>query len=318
MSRHLFITGMSRSGTTWISDRLNSFDKVVVIGETAFWGRLYIEPEDRMAYSEKEASIAFDSLCGRADKIGLIYRNLNKKELEKRKDKVLGSLDYPVTPCRLYDAFIDTVNFIEGTEVCIEKTPHHINWIDRIIASCPESKIIVMKREPYGFMLSYKHQGDRKPERTRKAFKRRYHPAACAIVWRGYMRSIWKYSERYPDSLLVIDNEEIAKDPVHTVKKAAEFLNIPVDGESITDAERINSSFQQRGRKKLSGADVFWMNLLAAKEIVYYGVREQKVLYDISVVKSFLDLPAWAVINMIDMKRIVKGSLFKYLINWMK
>jgi len=318
MSRHLFITGMSRSGTTWISDRLNSFDKVVVIGETAFWGRLYIEPEDRMAYSEKEASIAFDSLCGRADKIGLIYRNLNKKELEKRKDKVLGSLDYPVTPCRLYDAFIDTVNFIEGTEVCIEKTPHHINWIDRIIASCPESKIIVMKREPYGFMLSYKHQGDRKPERTRKAFKRRYHPAACAIVWRGYMRSIRKYSERYPDSLLVIDNEEIAKDPVHTVKKAAEFLNIPVDGESITDAERINSSFQQRGRKKLSGADVFWMNLLAAKEIVYYGVREQKVLYDISVVKSFLDLPAWAVINMIDMKRIVKGSLFKYLINWMK
>jgi len=318
MSKHLFITGMSRSGTTWISDRLNSLNKVIVIGETAFWGRLYLEPEDRKAYSEKEASIAFDSLCERADRIGLNYKRLNVEELQKEKEKVLGSLRYPVTPCCLYDAFIDTVNAVEGTEACIEKTPHHINWIDRIIESCPESRIIVMKREPYGFMLSYKHQGDRKPERTRKAFKRRYHPAACAIVWRGYMRSIRKYSERYPDSLLVIDNEEIAKDPVHTVKKSAEFLNIPVEGELISATDRINSSFQQGSRKKLSGADVFWMNLLAAKEIVYYGIREQKVSYDISVVKSFLDLPAWAVINMIDMKRIVKGSLFKYLMNWMK
>ncbi len=40
-----FIVGMSRSGTTWLSNSLNAHPSVAVFGETGFWGKMYIVPK---------------------------------------------------------------------------------------------------------------------------------------------------------------------------------------------------------------------------------------------------------------------------------
>ena len=50
-----FIVGLSRAGTTWMSLSLNRHPDTAAIGETGFWARLFVEPNEQDRYGEPEA-----------------------------------------------------------------------------------------------------------------------------------------------------------------------------------------------------------------------------------------------------------------------
>jgi hypothetical protein len=181
----------------------------------------------------------------------------------------------------------------EGAQYVVEKTPHHINYVQRIAEAYPEAKFIVMARDPYGFMLSYKHQGDRQVPKERKRFKKLYHPLGCALVYRGYARSIQCALSSHPDRVKLVRLRELKEDSEAVIRELERFLE--VDTVAFTSPPK-NSSFPGRTPPTLDPADIFWMNAVASRDLqaLGYEVREGPRDYT-DVGKSFLRIPAWGI-----------------------
>lgn len=315
-----FIVGMSRGGTTWLTKLLNAHSDCVALGETTFWGRGYIKPaSEDLRYTEAEFFAAKDVLlqtqlitCG--DGVGCFAR-LTQLAWESR----VRDISYKgQTPCELFDAAMNAACLVEEKSRWVEKTPHHLNSIDRIISSYPNAKFIVQVRDPYGFMSSYKYQGERKQENAKRYFRRLYHPIACSILWKRYFRQSVAVAKKYPEYVQLLKFDDLKVAPKSVYARVLDFLDLAHQPfpEGVQDK---NSSFNQVVQRKLSNADVFWMNALASREIDEIGaVKQQASVFSFSVLKSILTLPIWFFWLLGPVRRKVKVPFFRYIWKWGK
>jgi hypothetical protein len=317
-----FIVGMSRAGTTWLSKCLNEQPDAAVFGETAYWGRGFVPPRADGSYGPEELRRVRQWLKTATWIIGLVgqgpgmLRRLTLQNLPDFIDQVMDDVQPPVTPAELYRLLCERVGRFEGKPIVIEKTPHHVNWIDRITAALPESRFVVMVRDPYSFMLSYKHQGDRKAEPVRQKYRLRIHPFGCAMVWRTFMRAAQAAVKRHPDRTLLVRFEDITRDPAGQLARVQTFLGL--ERAAVTD--RIppdNTSFPQGHRPELTDADLFWMRALAGRDVRACGQALRRPRFGWPVLWSILTAPVWAVRNAIDMRRIIAGPSWRYLWRWL-
>ncbi|XAM00173.1 sulfotransferase [Phycisphaeraceae bacterium D3-23] len=314
-----FIVGMSRGGTTWMSRVLNTHPDVASFGETLFWGRRYRPTDTQGCWSRDDldtlADELADSLMGPSgDKPGSL--TTEPAVLNKSVAQTIRSFEAPAKPADVFEAMCRAVLDAEGKAIAIEKTPHHLNWTTRIEDAMPGARFLIMRRDPYGFMLSYKHQGDRLSNNTRRTFHALYHPIGCALVWRGYVRSIRAACERYPGQTMVVDLHQ-EPDERELLARVVEFFGLaPAD--LAGNVPRDNTSFPDAKRPELSGADRFWLNRIARQEIAQSGVEKQPVgLRDsFAVLGSVLYTPFWAFRVWFHMRRNTQGSTFAYLWRW--
>ena len=318
-----FICGMSRSGTTWMSHCLNMHKECATFGETLFWGRNYVEPQGNGRYRDE----IFRDLVSRISDIKL---DSERAEFGKLKTNTLigWSQDMPKyllaledkTPVNLFKMICQFVINSEGKRVAIEKTPHHVNWIPRINKVLPDSRFIVMVREPYGFMRSYKYQGLQAGERVRRIFERQYHPVQAALVWRGYAKSIIRATEDYSDKVIVIRNEQLIDDPRNVLKRVSRFLGLSSDDISFdTIPARANSSIVGASKLELDSADYFWMNLIARKQIKNLGYDiNNSPYYFVEIVTTFIKLPLWIFRTIYLLNNNSNSNIFKYIFRWLK
>ncbi|MCA9582782.1 MAG: sulfotransferase, partial [Myxococcales bacterium] len=213
-----FLCGMSRSGTTWMSLRVNEHPDAAMFGETMYFGRRYLEPKSPPHYSDTELRKAYAALEGSAlwnVKVveGANYNNIDPERPDLVLREAIDNLPRPATPAALFTAVAEAIAEAEGAQVAVEKTPHHLMWIDRIAEAYPEARFVINLRDPYGFTLSYKHQGDRLADHAKDSFGTLYHPAACAMLWRGYARAAQKAQERYGDRIHVVRYDDIQERP---------------------------------------------------------------------------------------------------------
>ncbi len=311
-----FIVGMSRSGTHWLAECLNTHADVVVIGETAFWGRKYVQPSDNGTYSHThldevqrrhrggcKTTQASLKLSG---KNGIISNVVD----EFKKEGVFPE------PRHVFNRICDRIAQVEKKPFVIEKTPHHINWVERIDLAYPCAKFIIMMREPYSFMQSYKHQGDRKHDDAREAYRRVYHPIGCSLVYRGYVRSIRHAIAKLGDRALLVDYHDVKNQPQRVLERVQEFLGIP-NKPILLPA--VNSSFPSGVRTSLRADDIFWMNFVAGREIRQMGFelkRNHGNIYEVAM--SFAQVPGWIVNVLLLMQKQVAGGLFSYLLRWLR
>ncbi len=293
---------MSRSGTKWLVKNLNHHEDIVAFGETLFWGRGYIQPSAQGNYTPQQLTKVVSRLASmrpspRGNSAGCL-----KKETVEGWSEIINSSFSELTgkhrsPAELFKQLLKAVSAAEGKRVAVEKTPHHINWINRIIEALPNAKFVATYRDPYGFMLSYKHQGSQRNKRIREVFRRQYHPLVAAIVWRGYMRSLLQAKDRYPDSMLIIPFVDINNDPKEVLRKVCVFFDVEPAIQKPLLKE--NSSFVTSFRPTLGSDDVFWMNLIAGKEIERAGFVRQPAAPKISVIiLSILKIPMWLAANL--------------------
>lgn len=318
----LLIAGMSRSGTTWLTRVLNMHSQVAAFGESLFWGRGYQPPQANGYYTHDQilqfgknfANYNWHPSEGGAG--GL--KSQTEGKLGRRIKEEFLKLDTNVrlTPFEVFRHLCAAVAKSEGKVVGVEKTPHHVMWCDRIRAACPDYRMIVTIRDPYGFMLSYKHQGDRKDPKVRLSFERRYHPLACALVWKRYATAAASAKRESPDQVLLLDFAALRQEEDVALRQVQEFLRLP--WENLTGSiPQTNSSFTENERPHLESEDIFWMNVVARDQIEAYGYTQQltpnapfRVLY------SVFRLPWWAIWNFFDLRRIVKGSYWQFLKRW--
>jgi hypothetical protein len=103
-------------------------------------------------------------------------------------------------------------------------------------------------------MRSYKHQGDRKSAEVKKAFHRRYHPLVCAMVWRGYIRSIMDLLSTHPDKTIAVRYDEVQADGDKVLDRVQRFLQLrPMK----LDFGAENSSFPTGVKPELLPSDIF-------------------------------------------------------------
>ncbi|MEP3481529.1 MAG: sulfotransferase [Fuerstiella sp.] len=314
-----FIVGMSRAGTTWMAKTLNSHPDVACFGETAFWGRYFVEPNKNGTYDreKQEAVLKRHLLCpdstapsgtGSDEQPGCLSRDTVVGFTERLKGN-FEALPEVATVAETFAAFVDAIAESEGKSIAVEKTPHHLHWIGRIKQHLPEAKFIIQVRDPYDFMLSYKHQGDRMAEQAKRHFQRLYHPIACAFVWRSYAKATRKILSDYPDDTVLVDFSSLKKNREETLGSVQKTLGLsPVDLSDNVPPDY--SSFPSGKRPELEMVDIFWVNLIAGGEMkrMQSQRRSQASSWGM-VARSVLSFPFWAIQIMLSLRRQVESPV---------
>ncbi|MEB3214730.1 MAG: sulfotransferase [Nostocales cyanobacterium 94392] len=317
-----FIVGMSRAGTTWLGKCLNEHPDTAVFGESLYWGRAYVEPQKDDTYSLEQVDSILSRLIQKGCEAFLGKGNGNLKKITRNNlNHIIQTgfydTEFVPTPVSVYKKICQTISEAEGKKESIEKTPHHINWIDKIIRAMPNSLFVVMVRDPYGFMLSYKHQGDRLQEPLRTKFKRLYHPLICSLLWRGYIRATMYAIRCYPQNTLVIRTKDMKNNPESVLHEVQNFFLLNPVPNLANKIPPDNSSFPIGEPPSLKSEDIFWINLVAGKEISEFGFKKQVATIEpLGIFFSIFHLPIWILINFIHLKNETSGSVFQYLIRW--
>jgi hypothetical protein len=313
-----FIVGMSRGGTTWLSRLLNAHPDCVAIGETTFWGRGYVAPRmgdlqyDQQEFLAAREVLANTRLITLGDGVGAL-----KKLKQEVWDSRIREISYDnQTPFQLFEKAMQVAVSGEGKTRWVEKTPHHINSIGRILKGYPSAKFVIQVRDPYGFMLSYKFQGERKEGSARTYFRRLYHPIACAVLWSRYFRQAKTCAEESPSRVLIVDFRDLKQEPSRVYASVLDFFSLesfpcPV---SVDDK---NSSFNANVKCELSNEDIFWMNVFGCKAF-QAGIYEKKParFCTLGVMLSVLTLPIWFFWLLGPVRKKIKAPFFRYLWKW--
>jgi hypothetical protein len=296
-----FIVGMSRSGTTWMTWCLNRHPELAVFGETGYWGKHFPHRAKRR-FSPFDCDRILRRMPGEARGVPLeprtperieaaLYGYNLRKLLNGLRLEILERGEYQ-RPDELFNRMCGVVAEYSGKPRVMEKTPHHVNWTERISRCYPGVKFIVTCRDPRGFMLSYKHQGDRMAENAREGFQQLYHPMGCALVYRGYARTINRLRRRLGDRMLLVRLEEVRRDPAGIMERVQRFLELPVVDNLHLDP--VNTSFPSGERPGLDAEDRFWLRLLAAPAARGLGYEDAIAPAPLSAgLRSVSRLPAW-------------------------
>ena len=291
---------MPRAGTTWLCRSLNQHREVAAFGESMFWGKGYIAPTGAGRYDTEEMVRVRKGLSSRpfettidVDGSGSMQR-IRRTDIPGLVHSSLGGLEH-ASPGETFLRFCSGMAQADGKHHWIEKTPHHLIFAKRILKELPESRFVVTLREPYGFMLSYKHQpGHDASQKCARDFRHRYHPLGCALVWRNSLRAARRMLQEHSGQSMLVDLQDIERDPAGVLRDIQRFFLLDLDPLVTGVPGRVRSSFQDPNRPTLASSDVAWMNTIAHNEILDAGYR--LCTPDISytdLLRSTLDLPWW-------------------------
>ncbi len=319
-----FIVGMSRSGTTWMGKCLNEHPDTAVFGESLFWGRAYLKPEIEGSYSLEQ----IQTILNRLSKEGMYaflgdgagcLKNIHQHNLDDLVNAIIKDISRPLKPGELFLLIMEKIAAFENKSNIVEKTPHHVNWVEHIVEALPNSRFIIMVRDPYSFMLSYKHQGDRYNNEMKRKHHLLYHPFLCAFLWRGYIKAANKAINSYPQQTLLVKTEEIKTNPQLVLNKVQSFFLLENQVDLAAKIPCDNSSFSSQSKPSLESEDIFWMNLIAGREITQSFFQIQSLSYNpFRIMLSILKLPYWAVWSFFHLWHKTEESVGKYLLHWFK
>lgn len=268
-----FICGLPRSGTTWLARTLATHPKVAVFGETDFWGRDYVYPNNDGRYnlsrirriekiqSEKEwQTTTGDNRDLPGLKFGDYKRIVNELFLYN------VGVDRSETPTTLFYKLASKVAEQQDKTFVIEKTPGHLLFLDRIRGAYPLSPTIILFREPCGFVASLTHHAAHPSQKVPLWLKRfAYHPALTIFWWKAYARSLIVQQQQQNNRVLLIDHHQLTTDPRLVVRLAA--AHIGIDPNLLTvDLTPANSSFSTTPRRSAPHTTGYWLRLLANRE----------------------------------------------------
>ena len=114
-----------------------------------FFGRGHLEPDSSDGYSaaqlEQLKAIVSEGGCLKSV-IGSGPGCLRKIALEMWPRAIAAAMDQlspPVSVGAMWHCIASTIALHEGKAWGIDKTPHHLNWIDRIIEAVPDARFVI-------------------------------------------------------------------------------------------------------------------------------------------------------------------------------
>jgi hypothetical protein len=304
-----FIVGMSRCGITPLSRCLNLHPVIAAFGESRFFGRYYVQPETAAGYSTAQLGRILRLLrqfrwtATVGDEPGCL-QNVSLERFRFLIEETFSSAQAPIPPGVLFTTLAGRIAAAEGKELALEKTPHHLNWLDRVVRHVPDARFVVFLCEPYAFASFHRDQDAV------------YHPLATALLWRGYLRSYERALWRHGDRIVVVDAAELARDGASALARVQRFFGLePRDlSEPLAPFSR---EFQARSRE-VDAVDIFWLNVLCGRLMRRHGYRRTWApLAPSRLLGSFLSLPVWCM-RVLPQLKGTSGSISTYLLHWLR
>lgn len=311
-----FVVGTSRGGTTWLSKVLNCHPQIVCFGESGFFGRHWFIPDADGRLTPAQVGEMLEGAVGgkwgpHTGEVGRLKCANTPQLRDALRSGLAPMVEHGGSVAEVFAAYAGAFGSTEGKPLVVEKTPHHVNHVDRILAAVPDAKFIVTLRDPYAFMRSYKFQGQQYDAARRAQSEKLYHPITCALIWRRYFRSVEALDHQHAERVFRFDIGSIAEHEDTTLAELQKFLG--VDTASLAGlVERDNSSFPGQQREELSPADVWWMNRIAGREIQQGGYQKRSAPIT-AAPGPLVRLPVWALRNANHIRKTMRNPV-RYIV----
>jgi hypothetical protein len=303
----VLITGLPRSGTTWLVQSLNLHPKILAFGEAHFFTQRWVRPLRNGRYSpaqledvwQKMSECPFWSSVPLKENLGKSPGWFSQTSVEDLPEviasarRIAGS---DATPSDVLDSIGRAFCEREGKEFWVEKTATEGKNVLSTAKKIPDARFILTMREPMGFLRSYKYQGVQLKDKSRKMHAARYHPFAAACVWRLSHRSILKIQAKHPDrvSVVVLSDDQARREALQEICRHVGVE--PDDAMYRMMSKKINSSDLKSGTRLLDRSDLAWIRFFCKVDDPRLKIDED--LSDIGVLdlfKSMLTIPFWAI-----------------------
>jgi hypothetical protein len=272
----VFVTGVSRSGTTLVRQILNASDDLWVAPETHYFddlrprlhsgGSRRLDPAD-VARCERY----FFALSHRPyGQTGAPAEATVDREELRAEAAALGW-----TGDAWFEAFCRVRAHRNGRARWGEKTPRHVFRIDDILAFRPHAQVICLVRDPRGVAASYRDwkrgrrqasgQGAAAADNARAA--RSYNVVLNALIWRSAAAATLAALGRHgPDRVHVLQYEQLLARPEQTLRELCDWLGLAYR-ERMLQVRIVHSSYGTQGSGISREPLERWREKLAPSEI---------------------------------------------------
>jgi len=249
----IFVVGLSRSGTTLMTDILNRHSEVYIVPETHYFDDLRMKMASNLNKPLNEQQIKYieDYFLALTDKFYMTGGDPEKGWMDRMD---LRNLAQSIKNQNIIDAYFEAycriyVDKKENKTRWGEKTPRHVFNIKEMLTCYPNAKIICMIRHPGAVVASYrdfaKNEWSEK-ERVSSDNQRitsSYNIITISLLWRGAFNAALTAFEEFGENKIYIQRfEDLVLNPEATMTKITEWLSIPYEP-SILDVSLVGSSY---------------------------------------------------------------------------
>ncbi len=316
----VLITGLPRSGTSWMVNSLNLHPEILAFGETHFFSRNWFRPRVNGSYTPRQLEALWTRLssCPFWSSVPL------KKDLGVNQGWLLNTSqdDIPDVissarrmvgpepkPADVLHALGQSFCEREGKRFWVEKTAIEGKYVSKIAKLIPGIRFVLTIREPLGFFRSYKFQGIQHGADSRRRHEERYHPFLCMLVWRMTIRSVRKLQKRNPEqvSVVILSSDSRRREALQEVCR---HLGVAPDEAMYSlQGDRVNSSDVISQERTLSRADMAWIRFFCKvddPELRFDDAQVEAGVLDL--LRSMAGIPRWGV-RLLFRKWIRRASL---------
>lgn len=202
----IFVVGHPRSGSTLLASQLGRHPNIAALPETHFFDSSYAG----MFTARARATRSLDALLD-----WTLERNIRIHDLKLAREEVAGRVadGGELTIKAVLDAVLAITREQSGKGRVLEKTPRHIEHIDRILDWYPQARIICILRDSRDAIQSlidakWTHSD----------------PRRHALFWNWSVAEGLRQQARHPQSVLVVRYEDLLGDHEATLQRILEFV----------------------------------------------------------------------------------------------
>lgn len=287
----MFVVGASRSGTTLMSRVVSRSGEVRALAEVHFFERLW-SPAAGAGVLGRPDAVELAARLVHTQHRGLFYRHGHSTEHTGTAVTIVDAVAGPLTALAVYGAFLDHEARRRGGARACDQTPRNVFFLDSILGTFADARVVNMVRDPRAVMMSQKHKWRRRSlgESGLPRFEvmrawSNYHPLVTTRLWRAAVDA----ADRVTDArVLTVRFEDLLADPEPTVRRVAEhceveyspaMLDVPMESSSIASDDpggrglRSEAADAWRQYRGMSASEVALCEQVAREAMVRHGYR---------------------------------------------
>ncbi len=291
----IFIVGNPRSGTNLMKSAIENHSAVYGFGELHFFDSLWDLNDNNRKISVLEATdLVARLLCSHHD--GFLRQGDHRRFYSQAQAILQAIKQERFFPIDLYTAFLKYIGGKYGKSIPCDRTPQYAYYITEILQLLPETKIIVMIRDPRDILLSRKNKWkfrflrqEKTPlQETIRAWIN-YHPVFSSQFWNTAIAKSARY--RHHKRVCFVRFEDVLQYPEKEIRNVCEFLdlsyhscmlNVSMGRSSLIadDPDRAGIDQTRTGKWRhggLNSAEIFINQLINSKLMKQFGYEPVKV-----------------------------------------
>ncbi|MFT7611183.1 MAG: hypothetical protein ACI9J3_000125 [Parvicellaceae bacterium] len=209
----VFLTGSSRSGTTLLSNILNSHDNIISCPENGFITSHIASFGKKKSLTPRQIDRFVDHLWIRKRFMKATW-NLDEAELKQRLKSIKSELNFETTSKVIYDLYGKNK---KNPKLYIDKGPSYLRNIKKINRTFDEPKYIVIIRDYRDRYVSLKKLKKNSPLKLLMV---------RGISWVLHQKNALKFKKLHSDRIHLIKYEELISSPEKCLRALCNFVEV--------------------------------------------------------------------------------------------